>query len=277
MENIDLIPKRRRKVIKFIIDNPDDIAFLTIRELATQLDVDPSTVMRACKDMGYEGFNDLKNQHKLAYKKKLTVYDSMLDKLTVDSPLEDIIRSSFSADLDVLNRTISEHSWQSIVEVVQKISKSNRTYIIGLEASSALAYFLASELRTYLPNVHEITHTNGYLFDFKRHFCEEDVVLGISFGRCIRQTVLAIKEALEKGATTVSITDSKLSPLYKYSHISLLAASSSEFYFSAFVGALSISNAIINCCAEMERERSVEQLEIVKRQWEEAKIWYTET
>jgi len=276
MESFKSVPKRRKRVVKYIIDNPDDIAFLTVRELATKLKVNPATIVRACKELGFAGFTDLKNHQKELYRKRLTGYDSMLDKLQTDSPLEDVIKSSFATDIDVLTRTASQISWQSIVDVVKKISQSNRTYIIGLEAARSIAIYLTSELRTYLPNVQEVVHGNGYLFDFMRHFQKDDVVFAISFGRCIRQTVLAIKEAFERDITTISITDSKLSPLYKYSHISLLTTCSGETHFSAFIGAWSLSNAIITCCAELEREHSLEQLKKVKEQWEEANIYYSE-
>lgn len=274
MHNLEVLPKRRKKVVKFLTDNPHDIAILTVREIASILEVNPSTVVRACKDLGFNGFEELKNHSKEVYKKRLTSYDLMLDKLKFDSPLEEIIKSTLKSDIDVLSETFSDISWKTIAEVVERISNSNQTYIIGLEAARGIASFLTSELRTYLPNVSEVTMSGGHLFDSMRHFKKDDVVFGISFGRCIRQTVLAIKTAYEKDITTVTITDSKLSPLHKYSHIALLTASSNDFYFSPFIAAWSLSHALINCCAEQHRENSIEQLKKVREQWEEFKIFY---
>ncbi|MEN8191191.1 MAG: MurR/RpiR family transcriptional regulator [Bacteroidota bacterium] len=283
MENLDSIPKRQREVIKYITDHPDDIALLTIRELSEILKINPATIIKACKELGYDGFNDLKKHQRVVYRqKKATGYESMLDKLEAEgslkkkSPLEDTIKASLLTDLDVLNRTVAKISWSEIVDVVNIIIKSKRTYIVGLEAARSIAVFLAAELRTYIPNVQEVIYGSGYLFDYMRHFEKDDVVIGISFGKCIRQTVNAVKSAQEEGIKTISITDSELSPLYKYSDISLLTASSSNSYFSPFIGAMSISMAILACCAEMKGEEAIEQLKIVKQQWEEARIYYDE-
>ncbi|GAB4366693.1 MAG: MurR/RpiR family transcriptional regulator [Calditrichia bacterium] len=276
MLDIESLPKRRKKVVKFLSDNPDDVAFLTVREIASKLNVNPSTVVRACKDLGFEGFEALRKHRKEVYQKRLTGYDDMLLRLQFNSPLEEIITSSLRTDVEILNRTISEVHWEKIVETVKKISKSDHTYIIGLEGARHIASYLATELRTYLANVIEVTRGNGYLFDFIRHFKKGDLVFGISFGRCIRQTVIAMKTAHEMGLTTISITDSQLSPLFKYSQISLLTSSVSDSYFSSFVSAMSLSNAIIKCCAELEREKSLRELKKLKEQWEEAKIYYDE-
>ena len=274
MIDVEALPKLRKKVVKFFTDNPEDVAILTVREIASKLEVNPATVVRACKDMGYEGFEDLKNHRKEIYRKRLVNYDIMLDKLKFESPVQEIIENSFRTDVDILARTINEISWETIANVVDLIANSTRTYIVGLEAASNIANFLALELRTYLPNITEVTVGNGYLFDFIRHLRRTDIVFGISFGSCIRQTVLGLKTAYEQGLTTIAITDSKLSPLFKYSTIPLLTASSSDFYFSAFISAMSIAHGMVNCCAEMKRKESVEQLEKVREQWEEFKLFY---
>lgn len=282
MDNYNSVPKKQREVIKYISDHPNDIAILTIRELSKILNINHSTIIRACKELGYNGFVDLKKHSKKSYRRKMTGYGSMLEKLETEfsiekkSQLEETIQESLLTDLDVLNRTIANISWSSIVEVVNLIVNSKRTYIIGLEAARSIAMFLSTELRTYIPNVQEIIHTNGYLFDYMRHFDKDDVVIGISFGKCIRQTVNAVKLAQDQGIKTISITDSELSPLYKFSDISLLTASSSTSYFSTFIGALSISKAIIACCAEIKGEEAIKQLKIIEQQFEEARIYYQE-
>lgn len=274
MLDIDSLPKLKRQVLKYLIDHPEEAVFLTVRELASKLNVNTSTIVRAVRELGFKGFADFKSRKKEEYKKKLTGYDSMLDKLKTDSPLEEIINKSLISDQNTITQIVNEISREALVEATKKISKSNRTYIIGLEGARSIASFLGPELRTYLPNVTEITYGNGYLFDFIRSFQPDDVVVGISFGKCIRQTVLAVKAAYSRGITTISITDSKLSPLFKFSKIALLTSSSSDFHNSSFVGAMAIANALINCCAEFNRVRSVEMLEKVKKQWEEENIYY---
>lgn len=277
MENIEHLPKRQKHVAKFILDNPTDIAFLTIRELAAKINVDPATIIRTCKELGYKGYNDLQKQYKKAYKNNVTPsYDTLLKMLSTDSPYEETIKNSFRSDIEVVQKTATQVSPQTIIDVVEKIEKSKNTYIIGLEAARNIASFLGVELRTYLKNVHEITMGGGYLFDYIRSFEPGDVVIGISFGRCIRETVMALKSSFERDITTISITDSKFSPLYKYSHISLLAGNSPDSHLSCFIGALSISIAIINCCSKFERKHAVEQVQNLKKQWEEAKIYYSE-
>jgi DNA-binding MurR/RpiR family transcriptional regulator len=277
MKNIESLPKRQKKAAKFILDNPTDVAFLTIRELAEKIKVDPATVIRTCKKLGYKGYTDLQKQYKKAHKSNMVPsYDTLLKLLSTDSAQEEIIKNSYRSDMEVLQKTAAQVSYQSIIEVVERIKKSRNLYIIGLEGARIIASFLGFELRTYLKNIHDITNGGGYLFDYIRNFEHDDVVLGISFGRCIRETVMALKSSYERDITTISITDSKFSPLYRYSHISLLTGNSPDSHLSCFTGALSIAIAIISCCSKFERKHAVEQVQNLKEQWEEAKIYYSE-
>ena len=70
VEDLAKIPKKRRRVIKYIIDNPDEVAISTSRVLAKKLDVNAATIVRAAKDMGYSGYNELKRDKQNTFKEK---------------------------------------------------------------------------------------------------------------------------------------------------------------------------------------------------------------
>jgi len=269
------IPRKRRRVIKYIIDNPDEVAISTSRDLAEKLDVNAATIVRAAKDMGYKGFNELKKDKQSSFKKSQNPYEVVLKSIEQNIGKSEIIKKSLLKDIEVLNETVSKIKIEDIENVARLIYESERTYIIGFETSSrSIAGFLGGELRTYHPGVLEITSVNVFLFDYLRHCKPGDVVIGISFGQGMRVTVDALKKVQSKGVTTVALTDSKVSPLLQYADHEMVTAVCGEFIYSSAVGAFSISNAIIHQIIKMGGEKSATQLHELQQQMNEYNVWY---
>ena len=59
VEARDRLPKRLAQVATFTIERPDDIAFGTVSSISEQAAVQPSTLVRFAKALGYSGFSEL--------------------------------------------------------------------------------------------------------------------------------------------------------------------------------------------------------------------------
>ena len=55
----DKMPKRLAQVAAYTIEFPDDIAFGTVGRISEQASVQPSTLVRFAKTLGYSGFSEL--------------------------------------------------------------------------------------------------------------------------------------------------------------------------------------------------------------------------
>jgi len=273
--DISSLPKKRQRVIKYIIDNPDDVAVSTSGDLAKKLDVNAATIVRASKDLGYKGYNELKKEKQQSFKQKQSPYNIVLNALEENSDDSDIIKKSLLKDIEVLNETAAKIKIEAIENVASLIYNSKRTYIIGFESTSrSVAGFIGGELRTYHPGVLEIMNINIFLFDFLRHCKPGDVVVGISFGQGMRITVDALKKAKAKGVTTIAITDSEVSPLLEFADHSLVTAVCGEFIYSSSVSAFSIANAIIHKFIQMGGDKSVAHLRELQQQLDDLNVWY---
>jgi len=275
-KDLDAIPKKLRKVIKYLTDNPDDVAISTSRDLAKKLDVNPATIVRASKELGYKGYTELKQEKKNTFRKKQNPYEIILESLEDDSSNGDLIKKSMLKNIDVLNDTVANISVKDIETVSKLIHDSDRTYIIGLlPASRAIAGFMGGELRTYHPGVLEIMTVNIFLFDFIRHCKPGDVVIGISFGEGLDKiTGESLKKAQANGATTVVITDSTVSTLLQSADHKLITGLPGEFVYSSTIGAFNIAIAIIHCFIKLGGEEYKEQLNETQQLMAEKNIWY---
>jgi len=115
--DISSLPKKRQRVIKYIIDNPDDVAISTSSDLAKKLDVNAATIVRASKDMGYSGYNELRKDKQKSFKQKQSPYDIVLKSLEEKIDDSDIIKKSLLKDIEVLNETVAKIKVKAIEKV----------------------------------------------------------------------------------------------------------------------------------------------------------------
>jgi DNA-binding MurR/RpiR family transcriptional regulator len=274
--DLELLPKKKYRVIKYVLDHPEEIISMNTADLAKKLKVDPVTIIKACQGIGLEGFHDLKKKlkEKLIGNDKKSSFNQVLSEFAVSTSTDEAIRNALSRDLEMLTRTIEKISFEKIKQTCQAIVSSRQTYIIGLGYIGNVANYLQSLLRSHLPQTHAITEYNGMLFDYMGHFGKGDVVLAIGFDQCQNQTIKALKKAKEKGATTIALTDSEYSPLCAYSRHELFVYPAPNYFLSPLIGAFSICNAIKHCIVEMTKPQSTRQSAAYKKLVEEENVYY---
>lgn len=270
------IPAKRKKVINYIKDYPDEIAISSIHEIAEKLEVNSATIIRAAKDMGYNGFKELKEDRKNSFKISQNPYDTVMHAMESTKKGDNIVQRSFLKDTEILMGTVAKVDPNSVALVAQLIHKSKRTYIIGIDSGSArmVATLLGNELRTFHPGVLEILHGNEFLMDFIRHCTPKDVIICIGFRRSWNLTVDAVKIAKSNGATIIALVDNNSSPLIKISDYKLITGVSSEFAYSSGVGAISVCNAIINKFVKIRGKEAVSQLKELQTILNKMDVWH---
>ena len=87
-----------------------------------------------------------------------------------------------------------------------------------------------------------------------------DLLVAISFGRCLRETVDSVMSAREKGVPTFGITDSSVTPIARYCDRHLVATIGSPLYTGSYVAPVALINAILMACSQTRPGRSLARL-----------------
>ena len=136
----------------------------------------------------------------------------------------------------------------------QEIILAKNIYILAARSAASLGSFFHYYLNMTLGNVRLIDNMDcsaDSLCDIK----SDDVVIGITFRRYAKTTIDMYKYAFEKGAVTIGITDSPISPVVKNSKYYFLTDTSMPTYLDSFVAPLTLINAILT---EIGRNRNIE-------------------
>mgnify|MGYP001428324911 FL=1 len=150
---------------------------------------------------------------------------------------------------------------------------ADNIYILGLRSAAPLAQFMGYYLNFVMDNVRMITSGTSDIFEQLIHIKGGDLIIGISFPRYASRTVDAIKFSKERGATTVALTDSPVSPLTNYADFTLMAKSDMASFVDSLVAPLSLINALIVAIGMFKETKILSKFNELEKIWEEYNVY----
>lgn len=264
---------KKREVAKYIIDNYREVAFLTLAELAADTGTSKATALRLAQELGFQGYQEMQESIQNELKKELNTIDLYSDKRFQDKG-ETILRKVFINDLEVIEQTLEQLDYGSFDDLTSKIIEADQVAPVATGELSFLAEMLASVLRPMLSNVKAITSASylGYrelaTLDFN------SLVIALDIPRYSKNTISLVKTANQLDLTTVVVTDSELSPYYKYSDQLLNVAVKRVTWIDSLSGILSTLQAIATDVSIKTKTETLEKLEKVEQVWEENDVFF---
>ena len=242
--------KGQKKIAGYILENYDKAAFMTAGKLARLADVSESTVVRFAAELGYEGYPEMRRALEDMVRSRLTsVQRIKVAKDRIDK--RNILSHVLSSDIENIRHTMLETDSGDFARAVDTIVGAKNIYILGLRASSFLAYFMGFYFNLLFNNSRVVSESPASeVFEQIVRLSEDDVLIAISFPRYSRRTVRAMQYARDIGAKTIAITDCRTSPLVSPSDIPLCARSDMVSFLDTLVAPLSLVNALIVAVSE---------------------------
>lgn len=265
--------KGQKLIAKFIEQHYDRAAFLTASKLGELVGVSESTVVRFATELGYGGYPELQKAMQEMIKDKLTSVqriDVTAAKIGEGSVLDTVL----SQDILKIRRTLEETSREDFERAVESVINAENIYIFGVRSSSSLAGFLGYYFDLILGNVHIVTDSSrSGMYEALLRISEKDAIIGISFPRYSRTAAEAMTFAKSRGAATIAITDSLLSPLAQSAESVLLARSDMASVVDSLVAPLSLINALIVATVIKKKDDVKNTFAILENVWNEQGVY----
>lgn len=272
-ENSGGFSKGQRMIAKYIEEHSEKVAFMTAARLGTTVGVSESTVVRFATEIGYSGYPALQQAIQEMIRSKLTSVQRLEMTSTNIDPTR-LLDAVLEQDIDILRRTKENVDRKSFYEAADALVRAKRVYVLGAGSSLALATFLAHYLRLVFDTVHLIEATSeATILQQMIRLGPEDAIIAISFPRYSKKAAKTMKYASDRGAATIAITDSSLSPVARVSSHLLLARSDMVSFVDSLVGPLSLINALIVTVAIKKKDEVADTLRKIEGIWDEYGIY----
>jgi DNA-binding MurR/RpiR family transcriptional regulator len=123
---------RRRQLVQAILDTAHETCFLSSRELAKRYRVDPSTIIRAIRMLGYASYADFAADLRQHFVSRITPYTALKAATQVKRSVADHIDHAMENALDNINTLQADLDRQRIIELARLLKRSRRILVVGI-------------------------------------------------------------------------------------------------------------------------------------------------
>ena len=267
---------RRQRLIRAILDSADETCFLSSREMAKRFHIDATTILRTTQALGYGSFADFAADLRRHFVSRITPYTALKAATREKRSVADHLDHSLEKAIDNLNVLKSNLDRQRVIELAKLIKRSRRVLVVGLDFAASLSYYLAYGLLALGFNAEAPIGSSGNLQYKVETLTSKDVLVAITFGQCLRDTVESVLRARAQGVPTFGITDSETSPIARYCDAYLITPVVSPSFLNSYVAPMAAISAIHVACAHIDPKRSLNRLRPTDREYASGHRWYRE-
>ena len=134
-----------KKVADFILGNMVTATFASLDELSGRVGVSDATLIRFARELGYDGFQDLRRD--MVEHIRDILYPSREFTPAEDRKENTTLELVRDADIGFINRTINGINREQFEQLIELIVNARRIFCMGWGLSSFLAEFLAFQLQ----------------------------------------------------------------------------------------------------------------------------------
>ncbi|MCK1753994.1 MurR/RpiR family transcriptional regulator [Bradyrhizobium sp. 137] len=239
----------------YLINNPDEAAFHSMREIARRANVPPVSLVRLAQRMGLAGYGDLRQRFidamrdrqqrdRLSTTRNEQTAKSLIHKMGEGAGLDDFVESFFAAELDVVRRARAHLSEEKLNEAGGLLANAPKVFVCGRRTTFTPAYTLAYALRKARPNVVLLDSPGGAPESLLEDLSSGDAFVAVTFAPFNRVVHRLAEKASQSGGRIISITDSFAAPMSELEGLHFVAQTSGQSFPESTLGAIAIANLL---------------------------------
>jgi len=238
----------RRRISDYILDNPLEVSFLSIKRFSTVTNVTEATIISYCKSIGCVSFSELKKylqsfvMERFSQKDRLSLIASQSQ--TFDSLYMKVVNAEKKSQ-----RTLYENNPpMKIEQVIKLINNASNIFVAAYDVTKPIADYLAKRLNSLghpcsSLNLEDTSSVLNKITSVKN--ITKSLLISITIVPYSKATLAITKSCKMFNMPIVSITDSSFSPIVKDSNIDLIVPTELFGLTNSLTSLYSIINLIV--------------------------------
>ena len=269
VEAFDILPPQLQTAARYMLDRPDDVALLSMREQARRAGVPPATMTRLAKRLGLDGYDSVRELYAgavrdgtLGFAGKAGVQVEA-QKLLGERALAAEIARTLSRQIAALAEPAA---LDGLAEAATRLHGARRVYCLGLRSCHAAAWHFHYMLSLLGDKTVMLDDAGGAGLDAIRDAGPDDVLLAASVEPYARATIEGARYAAGCGVPVVALTDSQLSPLAQIAANAIFVATESPSFFHTMTPLLAVAEILAALVAGRDGAKALAALERTEAQ-----------
>jgi DNA-binding MurR/RpiR family transcriptional regulator len=241
----DLSPQLQRAA-QLLETHRNDIALLSMRDLARRCDLPPATFSRLARALGFEDFAALREVCVNHLRQQADGFAGRASALqgaeTAGASHAERIGAAIGAHLQ---SAFSPANLATLETVAAALCEARRIYLLGARSCLALTHAFGYAAQLFDDKVVLCAGSGNTLADPLRFCGEGDIVVAVTFDPYTREVIEAMEYAHARGARLVYVTDSAIAPGAELAWQHLVAPVTIPSFFHSLAAPLALLDALL--------------------------------
>ena len=200
----ELSPSESR-LAAHLTEHADQWGFAASTELAQELGVHRSTIVRFAQRLGFDGFPDLQERVRSGVLRSVATGDDATETPGLDHHAS--VRAVYERELRNLRATYAKLDGEVLEATARDLASARQVLVFGRRFSYAIALHAAYVLRTLRPGVRLAPEPGGSSLDAMFDLGPEDVALVVSMRRHSPEVQRVLRILCDAGVPCTLLTD----------------------------------------------------------------------
>lgn len=213
--------KAEKKVADYILQNPKNVLFMSITDLAEACDVGDTSVFRFCKTMELKGYQEFKMMLSLSLRDEAGTNKEFTGNVSLNDTFSEVAQKVLNTNMNALTETYSLLDEEVISKAIDSLHEASRIYFFGVGASLLTALKAMNKFLRIEPKVYCVqdSHMQAMVASMMG---PSDVAVLFSYSGATKDTIHVAEIARQSGAKIICVTRFVKSPLTSYADYTLL-------------------------------------------------------
>lgn len=258
------MPPRLQAAARFVLDRPQDVALLSMREQARRAGVTPATMTRLAQRLGLGGYDDLRGDYAAAIRNSASYGDkaSRLVARRGGRRAEGIAAEMAGALAEHVEALAAPPLAARLAAAADELAAARHIHCLGLRSSFPVAFLFHYVCALAGSPVTLLDGAGATGMDALAAASPEDALMVASVRPYTRLTVEAARQAWRSGLRIVAITDSLASPLAPMAHQLITVGTASPSFFDSKTAAVAAAETLAMLVALRGGKRSLAAVRI---------------
>jgi DNA-binding MurR/RpiR family transcriptional regulator len=236
-------------------------------------------MVRLVKEIGFDSYDGFRALFQNAMRQRAEAYQDRARWLQALARSADgaLVSRCAAAHLGNLEQAYAETVPEELTAAAATLAQAERSFVLALRGAYALGHYIHYVGRMAMPNLVLSAGRTAHDFDELAMIGPRDALLALAFRPYARETVQIARFAVERGATLVAVTDSRVSPLALGARHVLVAPTASPHFFPSLMPAMALMETLVAAIISAGDRQVIDQVAAYDRLHEALDVYWSES
>ncbi|WP_282609516.1 MurR/RpiR family transcriptional regulator [Pelagibius sp. Alg239-R121] len=260
------LPRKLETAAKFALDNPDRMAFGSMRAVASECGVSSPTMLRLARHMGFDSYEDFKATFQTGIvDNSFSAKAGALRRDAQGHPDNALLTNLRSAALENVSDALSRNDPDTFQAMAEAIRTAGTVHLIAAGSMYGIATHMETTGGIALDGLRVSRPGTATVIESLASLSSKDAVLAIAVSPYAVAALDAVKYSRRIGAVTMAITDRRSSPFVNHVDYCLFSSTESPHYHPSIVGVAAIVEALLAMAVAGGKGREAKRIDRVER------------